>query len=106
MEPEMSNNQPIESKTGESDRNAFNAAFFALGFKWYMDTDAYDTMVRHSADASEQVHHYLETHEPHMLKAYDPSFLINLILAKKFECQPVAAKFDDWSKNVESKIGF
>ena len=32
---------------------------------------------------AERIRHYLETRQPHLLKAYDATFLVNLIQEKK-----------------------
>jgi hypothetical protein len=109
----MFNEASIKSESCEMDRNAYNAALYELGFKWHLDIDAYDRMVRHSSDAFEQLRHHLETQQPHLLRAYDPTFLIHLILTKKAAHWARAAQSGgarainfDWARNAEHKIGF
>lgn len=109
----MFNELSIKSEADEMDRNAYNAAIYELGFKWHLDSDAYESMVRHSSNAFEQVRHHLETQQPHLLRAYDPTFLVNLILTKKAghlasaaQSGGASSKHFDWARNAEHKIGF
>lgn len=69
----------------EVHRNAYNAAFSELGLPWHWDTKTH----RHlQARARERdgVRVYLETQQPHLLKAYDADFLIDAIEATKARC--------------------
>jgi len=67
------------------DRNAFNAAFYELGFRWHWDVDTYDSLAQLSCD-EDRVRSYFETRQPHLLKAYDAEFLIGAVLAAKARC--------------------
>lgn len=65
------------------ERNAYNAAFHELGFRWHWDSDTYNQLVHQCSNAGQQIRQYLETRQPHLLKAYDAAFLIDVIQEKK-----------------------
>ena len=58
----------------EIERNAYNAAFYELGFRWYWDSDTYQELSARSEHAAERLRHYLETRQAHLLTAYDAEF--------------------------------
>jgi hypothetical protein len=62
----------------EKQRNAYNATFSALGLDWFWDTDTHRSLLA-KAQEREPVRVYIETHQPHLLKAYDADFLVNAI---------------------------
>ncbi|MFC3111328.1 hypothetical protein ACFQAT_10635 [Undibacterium arcticum] len=66
-------------------RNAYNAAFYELGLRWHWDGDTYQTLLC-KADEKDRIRIYLETHQPHLLKAYDADFLIDAIQTTKSRC--------------------
>ena len=59
----------------DSAHDAYNAAFYELGLRWHWDRETYAALVRHSSDPHARIRHYIETHQPHLLSAYDPAFL-------------------------------
>lgn len=63
-------------------RDAFNAAFRELGLNWRWGNETYRNLLNESAER-ERVRTYVETHQSHLLKAYDAEFLVNAILAAK-----------------------
>ena len=65
----------------EIERNAYNVAFCELGLEWYWDAQTYASLRSSSSDCN--VRSYLETHQPHLLRAYDADFLVNAIEAKR-----------------------
>ena len=67
----------------EMERDAYNAAFYELGFRWHWDGDTYDQLLRLGSNPAERIRHYLETRQPHLLTAYDATFLANLIQERK-----------------------
>lgn len=69
----------------ELERNAYNAAFYELGFSWYWDRATYERLMQQATDATDRVRHYLEIHQPHLLRAYDSAFLVSAIEAAKAE---------------------
>ncbi|MDB5774746.1 MAG: hypothetical protein JWP38_879 [Herbaspirillum sp.] len=71
-------------------RNAYNAAFYELGLKWYWDCANYQAVLC-PEDERQQLRAYLETQHPHMLKAYDTNFLIDAIQTTKARCYSAMA---------------
>lgn len=70
----------------EIHREAYNLAFYELGLRWHWDADTYRDLQPDSAGAKERIQGYLETHQPHLLKAYDAGFLIDAIQDAKARC--------------------
>jgi len=64
------------------DLHAYNGAFWDLGFKWQWDGTTYRELCGISGE-KERIRSYLENHQPHLLKAYDPDFLVDLIQQNK-----------------------
>ena len=86
----------------ELDRNAYNAAFHELGFNWYWDRGTYDELMQRASDASDRIRLYLETRQPHLLRAYDADFLVATIEAAKAQRaqRGIAAGLPVWA-NVD-----
>jgi hypothetical protein len=92
-------------------RHAYNAAFYELGFKWHWDSAIYQSVS--CADGEKQrIHAYLEQHHPHMLKAYDVDFLVDVIRTTQARCfetmaangmQPAA--FVNWAEFQQLEVG-
>jgi len=57
---------------------AYNGAFWDLGFRWQWDGNTYRGLCGIGSE-KERIRAYLESHQPHLLKAYDPEFLVDLI---------------------------
>jgi hypothetical protein len=96
----------------EMERNAYNAAFYELGFRWHWDDETYEQLMRHGSTPEGRIRHYLETRQPHLLKAYDADFLIGLIQEKKSahrrrgiapEANP--AGYFNWAEALGSELG-
>jgi hypothetical protein len=66
-------------------RNAYNAAFYELGLRWHWDADTYQNLQANDNE-SDRIRVYLESEQPHLLKAYDANFLIEAIQATKARC--------------------
>ncbi|HKX44490.1 MAG TPA: hypothetical protein VJO99_25255 [Burkholderiaceae bacterium] len=62
----------------EIERNGYNVAFSELGLEWYWDAETYSNL-QTIPEESRRVRTYLETHQPHLLRAYDADFLVNAI---------------------------
>jgi hypothetical protein len=93
------------------DRNAYNAAFYELGLRWHWDSETYGELLARGGSRAEGIHHYLQTRQPHLLKAYDAPFLIQVIEEKKAQhvqrssaaahgCRPF-----DWAETAGGEIG-
>lgn len=67
----------------EAQRHAYNAAFDQLGLPWHWDSSTYARLLGHGADG---VRRYLETERPHLLRAYEPEFLVAAVEAAKARC--------------------
>ena len=65
-------------ETLESERNGYNVAFSELGLEWYWDAETYSTL-RVIPEETGRVRACLETHQPHLLRAYDADFLVAAI---------------------------
>jgi hypothetical protein len=91
-------------------RSAYNAAFYELGLKWHWDAEAYQAIL---PDAKEKDHiqAYLETHQGHLLTAYDPGFLADAIQAAKERCYDALVTRGevppdvDWAAIQQAEIG-
>ena len=88
----------------ESERNAYNAAFYELGLRWHWDHDTYAALQAFPTDC-DRIRRYLETQHPHLLKAYDPEFLAQAIETRK-PCTgvPCASHFD-WAAGRLAEVG-
>ena len=63
----------------EAQRHAYNAAFEELDLHWHWDAATYERLLGHGCG----VRRYLETERPHLLRAYDPDFLVAAVEAAK-----------------------
>ena len=71
----------------EIDRAAFNAAFSDLGLRWRWDSRTYEALAAHDCERV-RVNTYLQTQQPHLLRAYDADFLTDAILSAKERRRP------------------
>jgi len=67
-----------ENDSDEIHLDAYNAAFYELGLKWHWTSDTYRDLQQHACER-ERLRTYLETRQPHLLRAYDSEFLVNAI---------------------------
>ena len=101
----------VLNATEELERNAYNAAFHELGFRWHWDSTTYGALHSRTTDAAERINHYLETRQPHLLRAYDASFLIQVIQEKKAQhagrktSDPLRCRHFDWAQTIGCEIG-
>ncbi len=79
----MIDDLPIQYWNSEIERNAYNAAFYELGFRWHWDRETYCQLLRHSQDGAARICQYLNSHQPHLLRAYEAEFLAEAIEQKK-----------------------
>jgi len=108
----MGHRDNIESEAGGVDleRNAYNAAFYELGFRWHWDSATYDDLARRSANEADRIRHYLSAQQPHLLKAYDAEFLVEVIQQKQVQHRSrnvgVPARNFDWSQaSLSGELG-
>jgi hypothetical protein len=64
------------------DRDAYNGAFWDLGFRWQWDEATYRELARIPAER-ERVRGYIARQHAHLLSAYDPDFLAQLSVERK-----------------------
>jgi hypothetical protein len=90
--------------------SAYNAAFYELGLKWHWDADVYQTIVSDGQE-KDRIQAYLETHQGHLLTAYDAGFLADAIQAAKARCYDAlltrggVAPDVDWAAIQQTEIG-
>jgi hypothetical protein len=107
----MVNDFAILNLNEEMERNAYNAAFHELGFRWHWDSDTYSELLSLSSNSAESIHHYLETRQPHLLKAYDAPFLVQVIQEKKAQhlkrraSAGTSCRHFDWAQTLGCEIG-
>jgi predicted heme/steroid binding protein len=71
-----------QSASDEMARCAYNGTFWDLGFKWQWDGETYRALCS-IGDEKERIRTYIRDHQSHLLQAYDPEFLVNLIHENK-----------------------
>jgi hypothetical protein len=108
----MMNDLPFQTGSEEAERNSLNAAFYELGFRWHWDIDTYNALMVQRSSTAERIRHYLETWQPHLLKAYDAEFLVELIQEKKARLGSqrvltgtAARRHFDWSESLGAELG-
>ena len=103
----MRNDLPPAYRPEEMERNAYNAAFYELGLRWHWDSATWYALQCRGKDC---VRHYLETEQPHLLRAYDADFLVQAIERAKVEARRTAegsgvgAHFD-WAQARGCELG-
>ena len=108
----MVNDFPTQYRFNESERNAYNAAFHELGFRWHWDSETYSQLTHSGLNAEEQLRHYLETQQAHLLKAYDSAFLVSVIQEKQLQHRKRATasaarpcRHFDWAQTLGGELG-
>lgn len=66
--------------------HAYNAAFYELGLRWHWDAETFRRL-QSIPLRRDRVRIYLETHQSHLLKAYDAEFLADAIESKRSQFQ-------------------
>ena len=99
-----------EASGVELERNAYNAAFYELGLRWHWDSATYDELKRQGSSEAERIHRYLSAQQPHLLKAYDAGFLVELIRQKQAQHRSrnsgaQASRSIDWSQTNAGELG-
>ena len=95
----------------EIHRNAFNAAFCELGLRWHWDVNTYRDLLRISVE-KDRIRVYLETQQPHLLRAYDADFLSDAIQVAKARCYDAmiacgatSAPYINWAEIQSAEVG-
>ena len=101
----MMNDLPSSVTESGSEHEAYNAAFYELGLRWHWDRDTYAALLRHSADPLARISHYVQMHQPHLLKAYDATFLASAIHERALRYKPCVHRRFDWSQAAASDVG-
>ncbi|AMO25371.1 hypothetical protein UC35_10225 [Ramlibacter tataouinensis] len=89
----------------ETALDAYHAAFYELGLRWHWDRATYDALLRHSPDPQARIRHYIETRQPHLLKAYDAAFLATAIHERVLRYKPCAHRRFDWAQATACEVG-
>ena len=106
------NDLPPQFTHEEIQRNAYNAAFYELGFRWHWDREIYCQLLRQSQDGIERVCRYLNDHQPHLLRAYDAKFLAEVIEQKKeahqkreLDASATKKRYFNWAETRGAELG-
>lgn len=67
--------------TDELHLGAWNGALWDLGLRWQWDAGTLNALTQ--GDERAKLAAYIDKHQPHLLRAYDRDFLIDLILLGK-----------------------
>ena len=78
------------SEADDRDLDAYNAAFHELDLHWHWDSATYEALLSLGGDGPGRVRHYLQTQQPHLLRAYDADFLVAMIERKAVAQRAVA----------------
>jgi len=89
---------------------AYNAAFYELGLRWHWDARIYQELQRNGGEKA-RLQVYLETRQPHLLRAYELDFLVNAIQTTKTRCYDAMiacgakAPAVDWAEIQRVQVG-
>jgi hypothetical protein len=78
----MSSDSNFTREADDRDLDAYNAAFYELGLRWHWDGATYEALLSLAVDGPSRIGHYLQTQQPHLLRAYDADFLVAMIERK------------------------
>ncbi|NRO99042.1 hypothetical protein GWC77_24365 [Paraburkholderia sp. NMBU_R16] len=95
----------IEGREAEADLHAhvcaYNMAFEELGLRFRWDARTLASLASIEDEATRIVT-YIETHHPHLLKAYSPEFLSHAILTRKNAQRPEPLPILDTAIHLET----
>lgn len=86
--PQAPHDLMADESMNDAHRHAYNAAFDELGLSWHWDAATY-AWVRAQGRAGLRT--YLEREHAHLLRAYEPDFLMNAIETARARCQAAVA---------------
>ena len=104
----------LTSDADGRDLDAYNAAFYELGLRWHWDGATYEGLLSLAVDGPSRIRHYLQTQQPHLLRAYDADFLVAMIerkavarraLADSARQDGTASRFFDWTQARGCELG-
>ena len=106
----MRNDLPPVYRPEEMERNAYNAAFYELGLRWHWDSATWQQLACVGDCRKARLRHYLETEQPHLLRAYDAGFLIEAIERAQVEQRRLAessapSRGFDWAQARGRELG-
>ena len=92
----------------DTERNAYNAAFYELGLRWCWDEDTWHDLMRIGSEET-RIKTYLQQQQPHLLTAYDADFLVAAIREAKGRCHETlrgsAGQAIDWNAFQCAEVG-
>jgi hypothetical protein len=104
----------IASEPVDRELDAYNAAFYELGLRWHWDGATYEVLLSAADDSAARMRHYLQTQQPHLLRAYDADFLVAMIehkaqayraAAEAADPQRRATRSFDWAQARGCELG-
>jgi len=110
----MSSDSNFTREADDRDLDAYNAAFHELDLRWHWDGATYEALLSLATDGPTRVRHYLQTQQPHLLRAYDADFLVAMIERKAAAQRAVAdairqggatPRSFDWSRARGCELG-
>ena len=102
------------SEAADRELYAYNAAFYDLGLRWHWDSATHEALLSLGGDGATRLRHYLQTQQPHLLRAYDADFLVAMIERKAAAHRAAvdaapdgnpAARFFDWAQARGCELG-
>ena len=103
---------PRVDDVAESERRAFNAAFYELGLRLYWDKGTYQSLSANPCERA-RVRGYLEGEQSHLLRAYDAEFLADAVIRAKQQCQQASTSSAErtapefnWTEPRRGEVGF
>ncbi len=104
--------KPNATDAAELDRHAFNLTFYGLGLRFHWDSDTYDDLCARATDANARTLLYLSSAQAHLLKAYEPAFLVDAIVSRMQRVRdsvgdraPQSLAFDS-AESCRGELGF
>lgn len=73
---------PNATQVDSAELDAYNGAFWDLGFRWQWDPQTYRDLCG-IAEEQERVRRYITRHQGHLLAAYDADTLARMIIENK-----------------------
>lgn len=103
-------NDSTAQDAADTHRSAYNAAFYELGLRWHWDQNHYESVLP-ACEEKARLLSYLQTHQRHLLTAYDPDFLADAITSAKARCHEAllmsgnARPGINWAEMQQPQVG-